>query len=132
MGKTDRKKLDESILKLWSACAKTAQRKCQVQGCNSEYKLSAHHVAPRQYRRTRYLLRNGLCLCAGHHMLQKIDPEKFRNMIIEIIGEEEYDRLHQMAWNNGEPFKHTIDDLKELKAELQANLKSLEADWGTI
>jgi hypothetical protein len=130
--KSDRKKLDEKALKIWAACIKTRDRKCQVPGCNSEYKLSAHHISPRQYKITRFLLANGITLCAGHHMLQKFDAEKFRAIIVSIVGLEKYDYLYGLAWNNGSPHKVTIADLEFEIESLTRELKRLESDWGKI
>lgn len=35
--------------------------------CGSSYNLEAHHIIPRRNNSTRYLLKNGICLCKFHH-----------------------------------------------------------------
>lgn len=39
--------------------------KCAM--CGERSNLNAHHLHPRQVQRTRYVLRNGICLCVNCH-----------------------------------------------------------------
>lgn len=120
---TERKKLDEQCLKLWSKCIRTNQKVCR--NCGKDINLQAHHIVQRTYKLSRYNLKNGLCLCSSCHFWEKVDPEKFRNIVTGIIGEDKYLELqdkYRCQW------KWTVDDLKNIKAELQQKLKSLEED----
>jgi hypothetical protein len=58
------------------------------------------------------------------HFLQKANPERFLDMIIEVIGQEEYDRLKRMSLVFVD---QTVDDLEQIKFELEAKLKQIRA-----
>ena len=123
--KPERQKLDAQCLELWSKCIRTKQRVCR--NCGSDYRLQAHHIVQRTYKLSRYNTQNGLCLCAGCHFTEKIDPERFRSMIIGIIGEETYIAMqnkYRVQW------KWTVPELREIRDGLKAELKALESDWG--
>lgn len=123
--KTERQQLDAKCLELWSKCVRTKQRVCR--NCGSDYRLQAHHIVQRTYKLSRYNTQNGLCLCAGCHFTEKIDPERFRSMIIGIIGEETYIAMQEKYRRT---HKWTIPELRNIKAGLEAELKALESDWG--
>jgi len=63
------------------------------------------------------------------HCLQKGWPEKFRDTVLSTIGEEEYNRLKKKYMCHP-PCMRTITDLRKIKADLKAELKRLESDWG--
>ena len=125
--KTERKLLDKQILDLWASCIKTRQKTCRA--TNSDYRLSAHHIIGRSYRWGRYALDNGLLLSWRVHSLQKSHPEQFRDKVLEIIGEKEFNRLKK-AYMYREPCKRTITELRGIKEELKAELKQIQSDWG--
>lgn len=51
---------------LWSLAVKSDWAyKCAV--CGKRGNLNSHHLVPRQHEATRYLLRNGICLCVNCH-----------------------------------------------------------------
>jgi len=120
--RTERQKLDESCLKLWSLCVRTRDKTCR--NCNSDFNLQAHHIVQRNYKASRYVLNNGLTLCSGCHFWEKVDPEKFRGIVIGVIGEKRYLSMQEGYRIN---YKYTIDDLIEIKAYLKDELKRLEA-----
>ena len=125
MAKTERQKVDKACLDLWSKCVRTRQRTCR--NCNSSYNLQAHHVVQRTYKLSRYLPANGLCLCKSCHFWEKVDPEKFRNMVISIIGEDDY---IQKQKTYRVQYKWSIPELRDIKKELTQILKDLQSDWG--
>jgi hypothetical protein len=127
---TERAKLDKQILDLWSLCARTRDRKCR--NCGKDEDLQAHHICQKTYKPTRYYLDNALTLCRGCHFPEKIRFEAFRAMVISVIGQAKYDRMHNIGYNMGRPFKYTISELRTIKAELQAKLKSLQSDYGEL
>ena len=62
-------RLREMADRLWShAVREDWAWKCAVCG---HRKVEAHHLVPRQHEATRYLLRNGIALCASHHQFDK-------------------------------------------------------------
>lgn len=118
---SERKKLDKDCLDLWSDCVIARDKTCR--NCNSDERLSGHHIRVKQHQATRYNFEvNGLCLCWRCHSLQKFQPEKFNDMIIDIIGQEKYDqakRLSQPSW------KWSLDDLRQIKIHLKRCLNDL-------
>jgi hypothetical protein len=114
------KKLEMECFSLWSACIIARDKTCRYS--NSDERLSAHHIRSRTHHSTRFNLQNGICLSWKVHFLQKANPERFQDMVIEIIGQEEYDRLKKMSLV---VVKHTVSDLEQIKFELQAELKRI-------
>jgi len=128
--KTERQRLIKNCDMLWSLAVKVRDRKCQVSG--KDYSLQSHHICSRRYLRTRWLLENGITLNAGVHFFEKIDPERFRNTIIGVIGEEEYLRLQELGYAGGKSCKVSVEDLKETKEHLTKHLNTLERDFGKL
>ncbi len=118
-----KRKLEQKCLKLWSDCVRARDMVCKQ--CNSDYKLSAHHIRSRTNLSTRYLLANGICLCWKCHSLQKWNPEKFQDMILEIIGDEKYQELKRKSLI--EITKHTEYDLEIIQEYLEGKLKDYKA-----
>lgn len=117
-----KRQLDKKCLDLWSRCVRARDLTCR--GCNSDYKLSAHHIRSRTNLSTRYLLDNGICLCWKCHSLQKYNPERFQDLIIEIIGDEFYQELKRKSLGN---IKVTEADLEMIKEYLEGKLKDYKA-----
>ena len=117
--------IDKECLSLWSKCIIIRDRVCRVSGSDSH--LSSHHIRSRGHAATRYDLNNGLALSWGIHRLQKLNPERFFDMIIEVIGEMEYGRLKIQSQRI---CKRHIADLREERERLKNTLKQLENDWG--
>lgn len=64
-------RLKDMADQLWSiAVREDWAHKCAV--CGTSQNVEAHHLIPRQYESTRYVLQNGIALCPSHH---KFDPE---------------------------------------------------------
>ena len=122
-----RSQLDKQCLDLWSLCARARDRCCRH--CKSEERLSGHHIRVKSHNSTRYLLRNALTLCWKCHSIQHYRPEYFQDMVIEIIGQEEYDALKTIS--NGE-CHYKIKDLVGMRDHLKSVLKRLEQDYGKI
>lgn len=122
--KTSKKKaLDKKALDLWSRCVRLRDNTCR--GCNSDYRLSAHHIRSRTNLSTRYLLDNGICLCWKCHSLQKFQPEKFFDLVIEIIGDEKYQELKRKS--QIEIMKHTEYDLEMIIEYLDGALEDIKS-----
>ena len=123
--KTERQKLDKKCLELWSKCVRIKQKTCR--NCGRDCGLQGHHLIQRTYKLGRYDTRNGLCLCNRCHFPEHVNPEKFRDMILSVIGEEKYSELKKRYMVR---YKWSIPELKEIKDGLKRELKRLESDWG--
>lgn len=114
MKSPNRKQLEIQCDRLWAK--KVKERDCACRYCNSDEKgLSAHHIRVRQHQSTKYDVENGLLLCRSCHSLQKFRPEMFHDMIIEIMGQKEYDRLKEKS---RAVVKYTVKDLHDIKDHL--------------
>jgi hypothetical protein len=69
------------------------------------------------------MLRNGICLCWKCHSLQKFNPERFMDLVIEIIGQDEYNALKEISQGN---IKVTDADLEDLADALEDTLKDIK------
>ena len=71
------------------------------------------------------MLANGICLCWKCHSLQKWNPERFQDMIIDIIGDEKYQELKRKSLMDIQ--KHTEYDLEIIQDYLEGKLKDYKA-----
>jgi len=125
--KTERKKLDEELIRLFSLCVRARDKTCRY--CGSDYRLQAHHVIQRTYKLGRYNPDNGITLCSGCHFHEKTNHEKFRDMIIEILGQKKFDTMkaaYMRTW------KWSVPEMKELLIGLKGVLVQLEGDMGEV
>lgn len=121
--KSKTKLLEEQCDKLWSECVRERDKTCR--NCNSDEHLSAHHIRSRTHHSTKYMVANGLTLCWRKcHFLQKHHPERFQDMVINIIGDDEYQRLKTISLMDIQ--KHTAYDLEGIKEYLEQELKRLK------
>jgi hypothetical protein len=121
--KSEKKKLDDECLKLWSKCVIARDHTCR--NCNSDYRLSSHHIRSVTNHSTKYNVDdNGICLCWPCHSLQKFRPEKFQDMVLEIIGQGKYDYVKRLS---RVIVDFTVADLRDQKEYLQAKLKDLKS-----
>jgi hypothetical protein len=119
------KTLDDACLKLWSSCIITRDGKCRITGSQSG--LTSHHIRSRGHASTRFDLENGLCIAWKWHFLQKANPERFQDSVIDVIGQEKYEELKAKSLR---PLKRNIADMRDEKARLEKELKALQADYG--
>lgn len=117
----------KDCLTLWSLCVRTKDRTCRV--CGSDYRLQAHHIRSVTHHATMLDLENGLTLCSRCHFLQIANPERFMDMILEVIGQKEYDRLKKKSQVI---YKYTTAEYKLMKVCLKDKLESLEQDYGEL
>jgi len=115
----------KECLDLWSLCVRVEQRKCQFMGCNKDVGLTAHHIRSVTHGATMLDTDNGLCVCWGHHRLQKLKSEWFQDQVIDVIGNEKYERLKKKSF---QIFKWNQKDLKMMVFVLKNKLKSLQYD----
>ena len=113
MPKAKSKKLSMKTLDaLWS---KIVRRKfgnqCAVCGATP---VQAHHIFTRTYKSTRWDIDNGVALCYKHHFyLAHSKFEEFRDFLIELMGEEQYENLKTKSKQIVKPI------LEDIHAELE-------------
>ena len=68
----NRKGIDKKLDDAWSKLVKLkANKKCEY--CHTTTKqLHSHHIYSRSKKSTRWSVLNGICLCAGHHVLSSV------------------------------------------------------------
>jgi hypothetical protein len=89
--------------------------KCRICGNSGQ---DSHHIIPRGYAGTMYLVENRLLVCRKCHELPDLKAK-----CIGIIGQNEYDRLRNIA----EWITHLYEsDLIIIRDELERELKRLK------
>ena len=117
MAKTPRQKLDQECLDLFSKVVRARDGACR--NCNSTNRLQAHHIIQRTYKLSRYNPSNGIAFCSSCHFHEKVNHEKFRDMVISVIGEKQYLDLKKKYMVQ---HKWTLDELKTIRDELKSEL----------
>ena len=112
--------LDKQCLVLWGQIVKARDKVCRISG--SSQSLSPHHIRSRGHANTRFDLSNGMCLSWGIHRLQKLAPERFMDMVIECIGDEEYQRLKALSMKTRQ---RKIQDFRDERDRLRKELVAL-------
>ena len=119
--------IDAECLKLWSQCVIARDRCCRI--TKSEIGLTSHHIRSRGHAATRFDLENGMCIAWKWHFLQKANPERFQDSVIDVVGVEEYERLKARSLR---PLKRNISDMRDERERLKRTLKALLSDYGSI
>lgn len=120
--------LNKACLKLWSACVIARDKTCRQ--CGDESGLTAHHIRSVTHQSTRFDLENGMALSWKKvHFLQHSNPERFMDIIIDIIGQAEYDRLKAKSLI---PYQRRIQDYRDERDRLRRQLKALKVDYGYL
>lgn len=119
------KNIEKQCLSLWSLCVRTRDKVCRI--CGSDYRLQGHHIRSRSHKATYLDLDNGLSACARCHIIQKFNPEKFQDMVIAVIGDEEYQRLKAKSQNTWKPDVHELLLIKDI---LKTQLRIFEDEYG--
>jgi hypothetical protein len=60
------------------------------------------------------------------HFLQKRNPERFQDIVIDIIGDEKYAELKRKSLV---PLKRTIADMRDERDRLRKALKAITSDY---
>ena len=124
-GKETPKELKHQCDELWSKCVRARDKSCRM--CNSDYKLSAHHIIERSHMATRHDLENSLTLCWRCHSFQKFQSQSFALGIINLIGLDEFNRLYKKSRRI---YKPNIQDLRDTREFLKRKLKEFQSDYG--
>jgi len=77
--------------------------------------LNSSHILGRRYRATRWLLRNGLCLCLNCHQNYDEHGPLEKDIINRCIGDERYQELVELA-------KHSVTK-GQVYEEIEGELK---------
>lgn len=101
-GKPSRRDLIKIADKLWSQIVLERDgRICQYTGCGKPGN-NPHHWMSRKYLNTRHNPDIGITLCWAHHLhIAHGEPEKFRDFLIQRIGQAQFDRLKVSAYITG-------------------------------
>lgn len=94
----NKKRLIQECDTLFSQFIRLRDGKCCVCG-KSDRPLFCHHIFTRRIYALRWFDKNGVAICwACHRHVAHEHPEKFRDIIIGIIGEETYMDLKRTAY----------------------------------
>ncbi len=120
--------IDKQCREIWSDCVIARDKVCRHTG--DDRGLSAHHIRSVSHASTRFDLENGMALSwTKVHFLQKVNPERFQDIVIDIIGAAEYERLKAKSRI---PLKRNIADYRDERDRLTRLLKKIKSDWGKI
>jgi len=95
--KRPRRKLLAYCDSLWSQIVRRP-RACAI--CGSTERLQGAHGFSRRYHATRHDLRNGFCLCAGHHVYYTHRPLEWDEYLLNAWGADLYYALRLKALAN--------------------------------
>jgi hypothetical protein len=100
------------IIKLKGKCDKCGNTKdcCQLQ---------AAHIYSRNNRATRWVIINGLALCAKDHRWAHQNPTEFADFVINKLGFDVYQDLKKLAHSI---VHYSVDDKLEIEKQLQSVL----------
>lgn len=79
--------------------------------------IQCHHIFSRRFSVVRWDVDNGIGLCYfHHHRFAHSDYERFRDVVIELIGQDVFEALKERAYSGK---KLTLLDLDRIKEELE-------------
>lgn len=118
---------DKQLHTVWAEVIKAkANYECQLFGCGGRLcggGLQAHHIFKIGWRATRIDIENGLSVCKSHHLgYIHHDTTKAAMDILEVIGQDRYDRLDA---KHREETKWYAGDRHRIYAELKVMLEEL-------
>lgn len=122
-----RKGVDKKLDDAWSLLVKLkAGMKCEY--CGKTTPLNSHHIFSRSKKSTRWDVKNGICLCVGHHTFSSTfsahkTPTEFTYWLERYKGREFMELLTIKA--NQTSKLHTFEK-KVLLDELQKEINQLK------
>jgi hypothetical protein len=106
------KKAIKKQFKEWSEAVKTRDNnKCVI--CGKTERLNAHHIIPRQDKRFRFDLDNGISLCSLHHQFSR-ENSPHKNPFVFILW---------LSINRKEQFLKLVDKWATQEQEKYLQLK---------
>lgn len=122
--KPSKRTLEKDCLELWSLCVRARDGVCRM--CGSDKSLTAHHIRSVSNAATRYDIDNGMALCWKCHSLQKFQPERFWDKVIDLIS---LDRYLQLKDKSLRIWKPGVYEMQMMKGVLERELKAIRSDW---
>ncbi len=123
-----KKGIDKKLDDAWSLLVKLrAGMKCEY--CHKTSPLNSHHIYSRSKKSTRWDVRNGICLCVGHHVFSSSfsahkTPLEFTEWLVNYKGHNEITTLKLRANSVSKLFKF---EKELLLKELQKEIKTLQS-----
>ena len=123
------KGIDKHLDTAWSLLVKLiAGNECEVDMCGKTTTLNSHHIYTRANKAVRWSTKNGICLCASHHVLSSDfsahgTPIPFNRWLEKKRGSDFMDLLEAKARSISK--LHTFEKELLLK-ELQKEIKLLQ------
>lgn len=114
-GKSDRSKLVAKLDVQFSKLIRERDKFCQY--CKKSSVIYCHHIFSRRHLGTRFDPANAVSLCVYcHRLIAHGDPEKFRDFVIQRIGQEAFDKLKYKAFSST---KYSTTDLEWMLKEMK-------------
>ena len=123
MAKRPRGCSNSNLDRMWSKRVKEeADYTCEIQAITCGGPLSSHHFYGRRNRATRWYVKNGVCLCANHHTLQKysahLNVAWFQREMEKLRGTDWLDELIVRAATIFK-WQHHLEEIRDyLKGEI--------------
>lgn len=108
--------------RLWGELIHLRDKRCQFCG-KGDGKLDAHHICVRTFKATRWEPDNGILVCFRCHQdVAHGDP--FTAVLhYERLRGDRYRELRELAYAGA---KHTVQDLRDICARLEAAIKDVQ------
>jgi len=120
MKKSKRRAIVRKLDKLWAEIVKIrAGYRCQRCGKKSN-NLQAHHICGRRKYSTRWVIENGVALCAACHILVQENFVEASELVKKVLEKEVYEALKKRAEM---VIKYTTNELEELLQMLEERRK---------
>lgn len=86
--KKEQKRLDRKEIKRkdkeWANRVKlNCNNMCSI--CGSKNRLNAHHIIPREFKETRWLVENGVALCPRHHKFGLFSAHRNSYWFVQLL-----------------------------------------------
>jgi hypothetical protein len=119
MKKVSKTNLKKKCDALWSQIVRS-RGACEV--CGNPYNLNAHHIAGRSIYILRFDLRNGACLCAGHHKFFNLSAHENSPWFTKWMQANRPDDLEYINFKSEIIAHYTIFDYEKILSELKEKL----------
>ena len=111
--------------KLWSLIVR-AKVACEV--CGSPYYLNAHHIVGRSIYILRFDLRNGACLCVGHHKWNNLSAHENSPWFTKWMQQNRPDDLDYINSKSEIIAHYTLSDYEQIYQRLKEAYDEIRQD----
>lgn len=120
------KKVEKELDTSWSELVKLrAGNQCEI--CHKQTQLNSHHIFSRSKKSIRWDVKNGVCLCVGHHIGNVFSAHKtsfeFSMWLLSMKGKTFMDEL---AWKSGQTSHLSLFEKELLLNELKQEIKKIK------